>query len=150
MAAGRDVLALVRVLPGVVKDGEGGSQLGTESAGAVSGTREVSNSISVDGINGNPRGGGNRFDTPLNMEAVGEVKVLLNNYQAEYGQSGGAIVNLVTKSGARSFHGEGYYFNRNEAFNANDTFNSAKGLPRPRNRFNTLGYKIGGPPYLPV
>ncbi len=156
MTPGRDVLALVRVLPGVVKDGEGGQQLGTESAGAVSGTREVGNSISVDGINGNPRGGGNRFDTPLNMEAVGEVKVLLNNYQAEYGQSGGAIVNLVTKAGTQSFHGEAYYFNRNEAFNANDTFNKnartllqPNGIPRQRNRFNTIGYNIGGPIYWP-
>src|SRR5260370_12952040 len=140
MAAGRDVLALVGVLPGVGKDGEGGSQLGTESAGVVSGTREVSNSISVDGINGNPRGGGNRFDTPLNMEAVGEVKVLLNNYQPEYGQSGGAIINLVTKAGTKRFHGEAYYFNRNEAFNANDTFNNSKGLSPPRDPFNTLGF----------
>ncbi len=153
---GRDVLALVRLLPGVVKDGEGASQLGTESAGAVSGTREVSNSISVDGVNGNPRGGGNRFDTPLNMEAVSEVKVLLNSYQAEYGQSGGAIINLVTKSGSRNFHGEAYYFNRNEAYNANDTFNNSavspanpNGLPRPQYRFNTVGYNIGGPVYLP-
>ena len=153
---GRDVLALVRLLPGVVKDGEGALQLGTESAGAVSGTREVSNSISVDGVNGNPRGGGNRFDTPLNMEAVAEVKVLLNSYQAEYGQSGGAIVNVITKSGTRDFHGEAYYFNRNEAFNANDTFNKAtvspanpNGLPRPQYRFNTVGYNIGGPVYWP-
>src|SRR5690348_1657208 len=153
---GRDALALVRLLPGVVKDGEGGSQLGTSGAGAVSGTREVSNSISLDGVNGNPRGGGNRFDTPVNMEAISEVKVLLNSYQAEYGQSGGAIVNVVTKSGTRDFHGEVYYFNRNEAFNANDTFNKAavsaahpNGLPRPQYRFNTIGYNIGGPVYWP-
>jgi hypothetical protein len=146
---GRDVLALVRLLPGVVKDGEGADQLGTESAGAVSGTREVSNSISLDGVNGNPRGGGNRFDTPLNMEAVSEVKVLLNNYQAEYGQSGGAIVNITTKSGTRNFHGEGYYYGRNEALNANDTFNNATGLPRPQYRFNTIGYNVGGPVYWP-
>lgn len=139
-----------------MKDGEGGSQLGTQSAGAVSGTREVSNSVSVDGINGNPRGGGNRFDTPLNMEAVGEIKVLLNNYQAEYGQSSGGIVNLVTKSGGQNFHGEAYYFNRNEAFNANDTFNkhavsaqNPNGIARPRNRFNTIGYNFGGPIYWP-
>jgi hypothetical protein len=153
---GRDVLALVRLLPGVVKDGEGADQLGTESAGAVSGTREVSNSISLDGVNGNPRGGGNRFDTPLNMEAVSEVKVLLNNYQAEYGQSGGAIVNITTKSGTRNFHGEGYYYGRNEALNANDTFNkhavsanNPNGLPRPQYRFNTIGYNVGGPVYWP-
>jgi hypothetical protein len=156
MTPGRDVLALVRILPGVVKDGEGGQQLGTESAGAVSGTREVGNSISVDGVNGNPRGGGNRFDTPLNMEAVGEVKVLLNNYQPEYGQSAGAIVNIVSKSGTKSFHGEGYYFNRNEAFNANSTINNhtrsaffPNGIPRGRTRFNTIGYNFGGPIYWP-
>lgn len=146
---GRDALALVRLLPGVVKDGEGTSQLGTQSAGAVSGTREVSNSISVDGINGNPRGGGNRFDTPLNMEAISEVKVLLNSYQAEYGQSGGAIVDIIMKSGTQNFHGEAYYFNRNEAYNANDTFNNAEGLPRPQYRFNTVGYNIGGPVFWP-
>ena len=146
---GRDALALVRLLPGVVKDGEGTSQLGTQSAGAVSGTREVSNSISVDGINGNPRGGGNRFDTPLNMEAISEVKVLLNSYQAEYGQSGGAVVDIIMKSGTQNFHGEAYYFNRNEAYNANDTFNNAEGLPRPQYRFNTVGYNIGGPIFWP-
>lgn len=146
---GRDALALVRLLPGVVKDGEGVSQLGTESAGAVSGTREVSNSISLDGVNGNPRGGGNRFDTPLNLEAVSEVKVLLNNYQAEYGQSGGAIVNITTKSGTRSFHGEGYYYGRNEDFNANDTLNNHQGIARQQYRFNTVGYNVGGPVYWP-
>jgi hypothetical protein len=153
---GRDTLALVRLLPGVVKNGEGAEQLGTESAGAVSGTREVSNSISVDGVNGNPRGGGNRFDTPLNMEAVSEVKVLLNDYQAEYGQSGGAVVNIVTKSGTQNFHGEAYYYNRNEAYNANDTFNKSSvdaqhpnGLPRPQYRYNTIGYNLGGPVYWP-
>ncbi|HWC19040.1 MAG TPA: carboxypeptidase regulatory-like domain-containing protein [Terriglobales bacterium] len=153
---GRDALALVRLLPGVVKDGEGGSQLGTSGAGAVSGTREVSNSISLDGVNGNPRGGGNRFDTPLNMEAVSEVKVLLNSYQAEYGQSGGAIVNISTKSGTRNFHGEAYYYGRNEAFNANDTFNNHNTtngvwtpLPKSQYRFNTIGYNVGGPVYWP-
>ena len=79
------------------------SQLGTESAGAVSGTREVSNSISRDGVNGNPRGGGNRFDTRLNLEAVSEVKVLLNSYQAEYGQSAGASVNMTTNQEPGTF-----------------------------------------------
>jgi hypothetical protein len=146
---GRDVLNLVRLSPGVVKTGTGADQLGTQSAGAVSGMREVSNSISVDGVNGNPRGGGNRFDTPVNMEAVGEVKILLNNYQAEYGQSGGAIVNLTTKSGTQGFHGEVYYYGRNEDFNANDTFNNAVGAPRPQYRFNTIGYNIGGPVFIP-
>lgn len=109
MAPGRDVLALVRVLPGVVNDGEGASQLGTEGAGTIDGVRQNYNSVSVDGTLGNPRGDGNKLDTPLNMDAVGEVKVLLNSYQAEYGQSGGSVVELSTKSGTQQFHGSAYY-----------------------------------------
>lgn len=149
MSQGRDVLALVRLLPGVVKDGEGAGQLGTEGAGTVSGVRENYNAVSVDGTLGNPRGDGNKLDTPLNMDAVGEVKVLLNSYQAEYGQSGGAVIELSTKSGTQRFHGAGYYYGRNEAFNANDWFNNNQGVARPQYRFNTYGYNLGGPAYIP-
>lgn len=148
LTPGRDVLALTRLLPGVVYNGEGGEQLGTQSAGWVSGVRSDNNAISIDGTTGNTRGGAN-FDTPLNMDAVGEVKVLLNNYQAEYGQSSGAIVNLTTKSGTQQFHGSAYYYSRNEAFNANDWFNNNKGVARPQYRYNTVGYNLGGPVYIP-
>jgi len=149
MTPGRDVLALTRLLPGVVKNGEGADQLGTQGAGTVSGVRESSNAVSIDGVVGNPRGDGNKLDTPLNMDAVGEVKVLLNNYQAEYGQSAGAIINLTTKSGTQRYHGSAYYYGRNEAFNAGDWFDNNKGLARPRYRYNTYGYNLGGPVYIP-
>ncbi len=149
MAPGRDVLALVRVLPGVVNDGEGASQLGTEGPGTIDGVRQNYNSVSVDGTLGNPRGDGNKLDTPLNMDAVGEVKVLLNSYQAEYGQSGGSVVELSTKSGTQQFHGSAYYYGRNEAFNANDWFNNYHNQPRPQYRYNTFGYNVGGPVYIP-
>jgi hypothetical protein len=149
MTPGRDVLSLVRLLPGVVKDGEGAGQLGTQGPGTVSGVRESSNAVTVDGTTGNVRGDGNKLDTPLNMDAVGEVKILLNNYQAEYGQSAGAIINLTTKSGTQQFHGSGYYYGRNEAFNANSWFNNNAGQPRGQYRFNTVGYNIGGPVYIP-
>jgi len=148
MTAGRDVTALLRTLPGVVKPGGGASQLGTQSAGTINGVRSDYTSISIDGTTGNTRGGPN-LDTPLNMDAVGEVKVLLGNYQAEYGQSAGASVELVTKSGGRNFHGSVYYFNRNEAYNANDYFNNKFDAPRPQYRYNTVGYNVGGPVYIP-
>lgn len=148
MSEGRDVTSLLRTLPGVVKPGEGGSQLGTQSAGTINGVRGDYSSISIDGTTGNTRGGPN-LDTPLNMDAVGEVKVLTGNYQAEYGQSGGAIIELVTKAGTQHFHGTGYYYGRNEAFNANDYFNNQAGVARPQYRYNTVGYNIGGPLYIP-
>lgn len=149
MTPGRDVLALTRLLPGVVKDGEGSSTLGTSGPGTISGVRESSNAVTMDGVTGNVRGDGNKFDTPLNMDAVGEVKILLNNYQAEYGQSAGGIINLTTKSGTQTFHGSAYYYGRNEAFNANSWLNNFKGQPRGLYRFNTVGYNVGGPVYIP-
>jgi hypothetical protein len=148
MTQGRDITALLRVLPGVVKD-SGGDQLGTQNAGQINGVRGDSNSLSVDGTTGNSRGGAN-LDTPANEDSVGEVKVLLNNYQAEYGQAAGAIVEMVTKAGSRRFHGSAYYYNRNEAFNANDYFNKNQTyIPRPKYRYNTIGYNVGGPIFVP-
>jgi hypothetical protein len=151
MTSSRDVTQLLRVLPGVVKDGSPGGQFGgSQNAGNINGVRGDSNSLSVDGTTGNTRGGPN-LDTPANFDSVGEVKVLLNNYQAEYGQAAGAVVELITKSGTRDFHGSAYYYNRNEAYNANAYFNKRTNpvTPRPVSRYNTIGYTIGGPVYIP-
>src|SRR4051812_20357161 len=141
MTSSRDVTQLLRLLPGVVKDGAPGGQFGgSQNAGNINGVRGDSNSLSVDGTTGNTRGGAN-LDTPANFDSVGEVKVLLNNYQAEYGQAAGSIVELVTKSGTRDFHGSAYYYNRNEAYNANAYFNKRTNpvTPRPVSRYNTIG-----------
>ncbi|MEO7145502.1 MAG: hypothetical protein ABI165_18550, partial [Bryobacteraceae bacterium] len=83
------------------------------------------------------------------IDAVAEVKVLLSNYQAEYGRSSGGTINTVIKSGTHDFHGGAYYFLRNEDLNANEWLNNRNGLPRPRYRFNNPGYFIGGPILLP-
>ena len=156
----RNVMQLNRILPGVVATNAVGSdQLGIFGIDAVNGVRSEYNSASVDGIMGNVRGR-DQIETPLNMDAVSEVKILTNNYQAEYGGTSGTPINMVTKSGTRDFHGGVYYFKRHEQFNANLFFNSKAWnqdpithnpveLPKPQNRFNTIGYKIGGPVWLP-
>ena len=136
MSLGRDLLALTRLLPGVVKDGEGSSGLNTQGAGTVAGIRESSNAVSIDGVLGNPRGDGNKLDTPIAMDSVAEIKVMLNAYQAEYGGSAGAIITA-------------YYYGQNEAFNANGFFDNREGNPRGRYRYNTYGYNVGGPIYIP-
>jgi outer membrane receptor protein involved in Fe transport len=71
--------------------------------------------MNVDGVSGTPRGG-NNLDTPINIDSISEVKVLLSNYQAEYGKGAGGVVNIVTKGGTPDFHGLAYYYVRNEAF----------------------------------
>src|SRR5712692_5662674 len=81
----------------------------------------------------------------INQDAVAEVKVLRNNYAAEYGNNGGAMINIVTKSGGREYHGSAYYFLRNEALNANEYFNNKAGLERGLYRHNIWGVTLGGP-----
>ena len=83
------------------------------------------------------------------LDAIGEVKVLLTNYQAEYGRSSGGTINVVIKNGTRDFHGGGFYFKRHEQFNANEFFNNLRGQPKPRYRFNYWGGNIGGPVIIP-
>src|SRR5439155_23985752 len=83
------------------------------------------------------------------FDAIGEVKVQLNNYQAENGRNGGAMVNIVTKSGTKAFKGSAYGFKRHESLNANDFFNNRNGLPKPLYRYTTVGATLGGPVPLP-
>jgi hypothetical protein len=149
MSRGRDVMAMLAILPGTVYDGEGNDTLGVmNSPAAMQGVRGVYNGMNVDGISGNTRSG-DHLDTPLNMDAIAEVKVLQNSYQAEYGKGSGSIINVVTRGGTRVFHGGAYYFIRNEDLNANNFFNNQAGTPRARYRYNTFGYNAGGPVSIP-
>ena len=73
------------------------------------------------------------------MDSIAEVKVLLSNYQAEYGRSSGGAINVVIKSGSKQWHGGGFLFARNEALNANGFFYNRDGLPRAPYRFTSPG-----------
>jgi hypothetical protein len=151
---GRNFLNLTRVLPGVVATSTTGQdQLGIYGIDVINGVRSEYSSVNVDGVNANTNARGiDRVETPLNTDAISEVKVLSNNYQAEYGGSSGSSIDAITKSGTRDLHGSVYYYKRHEEFNANDYFNSAywNGTVQPKgiNRFNTIGYTLGGPVLL--
>jgi hypothetical protein len=77
------------------------------------------------------------------------VKVLLNNYQAEYGRNGAASVNVITKSGGREYHGTAYGYRRHDSFNANNFFNNRNNVRKPIYRYGTLGFNLGGPVVIP-
>ena len=147
LTIGRDITSLLRVLPGVAGS-DGSSSLGTFGMPTINGVHNEYNTATIDGVVGNTRGY-NNLDTPPNLDAIAEVKVLSSNYQAEYGKAAGAVISVVTKSGTQQFHGTGYYYVRNEDFNANNFFNNLNGLPRPRYRYNTIGGNVGGPIYWP-
>ncbi len=144
---GRDYLTMLKVLPGVTYPDGGGTQaLGTSGAPIINGTRNDYTSLSLDGVVANNRGIGTT-ENMVNLDTVSEVKVLMSNYQAEYGKNAGPIINVVTKGGTQQFHGTGYWYKRHEMWNANNFFNNRSNLARGRYRYNTLGYNVGGPIY---
>jgi len=157
---GRDVISLLRILPGVSYQGQ--NELGGSSGGGVQipniqGGRSTASVINVDGVRGNDMGGPDFLSSTINFDAISEVKVLLNGYQAEYANNLGAGVNIITKSGTREYHGSGYWYKRHEMLNANNFFNNLQGrnadgsekAPRPITRYNTLGFTLGGPVWVP-
>ena len=115
----------------------------------IAGSFSSTNILAVDGVVSNDQGTPNVFSSVTTLDAIGEVKVLLNSYQAEYAGNGGPIVQVVTRGGTREFHGSAYEYIRNEALNANDFFNNRSHLPRPRYRYNTFGGTLGGPIFIP-
>jgi TonB-dependent Receptor Plug Domain. len=145
---GRNVLSLMQLLPGVV-DNSDRDAIDRSLGVNVQGSRGNTTNVTLDGMSLVDIGTNNSGTISVGMDAIAEVKVLLSNYQAEYGRMSGANVQLVTKSGTRSFHGLGSYFKRHEQFNANNFFNNRLGVPKPRTRLNVYSYNIGGPVYIP-
>lgn len=147
---GRSYQSLLTLIPGVVNfdtyDTPSSSDLGGTH---INGSRGQSISLLLDGVPAMDTG--NQSGTPLtpSLESIGEVKVMTSNYQAEYGGSYGGIIQVISRAGSSEFHGGGYYFLRNEDLNANNFFNNQTGTARPRYRFNTFGYYVDGPVYLP-
>ena len=148
---GRDVTSLLRLLPGTSNNDDiesAGDGFGTDLPN-ISGQRGRSTVATIDGLNAAEPSGSNKLSMTINQDAVAEVKVLRDNYAAEYGNNGGAMINLVSRGGTQQFAGSAYYFLRNEALNGNNFFSNKAGLSRPLYRFNYWGGNFGGPVLLP-
>src|SRR5437588_2431909 len=148
---GRDITSLLRLIPGTSNDDDieaVGEGFGTNLPN-ISGQRGRSTVTTIDGLNASEPSGSNKISMTINQDAVGEIKVLRNNYAAEYGNNGGAMINIVSKGGGRKYRGSAYYFVRNESLNANNFFNNKAGLVRPLYRHKIPGFNIGGPLPLP-
>src|SRR5258708_1556372 len=144
---GRDVTSIMRLLPGVRYENTVdslGMDYGT-SVPNVGGARRDWSNVITDGVVSNEVGNSGLMAQQINLDAIAEVRVLLNSYRAEYGRAGGGQVQIVSKSGTSNHRGNLYYYGRNEALNANDFFNNRAGIKKPRYRFNTYGANLGGP-----
>jgi hypothetical protein len=78
-----------------------------------------------------------------------EFKIQTQAFTAQYGWSTANVVNTVTKSGTNTLHGDAYEFVRNSAWDANNFFNDAAGIPIPQFARNQFGVTVGGPLYIP-
>jgi Carboxypeptidase regulatory-like domain len=141
---GRSYTDLLGLQPGVapasaatVHNGFSGDVVGAIS---VSGSRETANSYVVNGGSaGDPLTNG--ASVIPNLDSIAEFRLLTNNFDAEYGHFSGGIINVVTKSGANSIHGDGFEFLRNQNFDARNFFDNARGAFQQ----NQFGGTLGGP-----
>lgn len=148
---GRNVLDLTKTVPGIINTNQNATSTVTGAAGTfnINGARSNMNEVQVDGATNINTGNNSGLLVTVNPDAVAETKVLTSNFQAEYGRSGGGYVLLTTKSGTNEFHGTARYFRRHDSLNANSFFNNANNRSRNLYRFNSGGFDIGGPIYLP-
>ncbi|MEQ1765022.1 MAG: TonB-dependent receptor [Pyrinomonadaceae bacterium] len=144
---GRNVVGLLSLQPGVTPDG------------AVAGGRQDQANITLDGVDINDQQTG--LATPLDPvndpdkaftgvlrvtpDSIEEFRVTTLNPDATKGRSAGAQVSLITKSGSNQFRGNLFEYHRNTLTTANDWFNNAAGVARPKLIRNLFGGSLGGP-----
>jgi hypothetical protein len=146
---GRDYVQLATLTTGVVRTSSGtngntgGSSTGGVNSFVANGTRGTLNNFILDGIDNNSNDNGGVV-LRTNVDAIQEFKLQTNSYSAEFGRSGGAVVNAVLKSGSNSFHGSLFEFFRNAALDARDYF-ELPGTKKASFKQNQFGGTIGGP-----
>jgi Carboxypeptidase regulatory-like domain/TonB dependent receptor-like, beta-barrel len=142
---GRRFTDLALLTPGVTQDPRG---LTSDSNGdlSVGGTRGFQNTFLVDGADYNnsffaqARG---RYRAPYQFsnEVIQEFRVSSNSYSAELGRAGGAVFNVVTKSGSNNWHGSSFYYLRDSILDAQQPYATCK----PDDRRQQFGGTFGGP-----
>src|SRR5215469_2670508 len=150
-AKGRDPFQFFDLMPGVVdtstsRDNPTYNMLQGININGLSGISNVSHLL--DGVHSVDAALTTMVVNP-NIDALAEVSVLTNGFQAEYGRNNGGVMSFVTKSGTSQFHGTGHWDHRGEDLNANSFFNNRSGIVRPLYRYMIAGYSIGGPAYIP-
>ena len=137
--------SIVFTLPGVVDPGPlaGGFVQGNEFS--VNGLRARANNQLIDGLDNNDNAIAGQSYIPILRDGYNEVAVLQSDYSAEFGRAGGAIVNVVTRSGTNQFHGSAYDVINNSVFNSLTASQRADGTRKPVVVENTFGFSLGGP-----
>ncbi len=146
---GRSYADLALLAPGVRRSILSSQESGTRDASFnVNGLRSALNNFALDGVDNNFYGTSNQgFSNQVvqaSPDALQEFKVQTNNFSAEYGRAGGAVINASLRSGTNQFHGSAYDFLRNTSLNAVGFFKPTRGQ-KPVLIQNQFGGTVGGP-----
>jgi len=147
--ANRNFQSLLQLVPGTDKPHRDHSEFFNAQdtlSVEVNGQSREFNQLAIEGVNDDERTGLLQIYVPP-AEAIQTVDVTTSNYAAEFGRAGGAVTNVILKSGTNSFHGSLYEYNRVSALQARTYFQRTAIGPSPiaRTTFNYYGGTIGGP-----
>jgi outer membrane receptor protein involved in Fe transport len=139
---GRNILNFVLLAPGV-NNGNGAAFF---SAGGIASM----SSLVIDGADNNGFGPEPTGTTATNrylfsQDSIQEFQVLTSSYSAEFGRAGTSMVNVVTKSGTNSFHGDAFWYYRDRGLDAIGYINKVNGLPKDTRHGQQAGASAGGP-----
>jgi hypothetical protein len=140
---GRNIYQLMQLAPGAVNTTatvtEPGTGLGGTNTTSVNGGRVNFNGYWLDGVTNKGLSGGTNLNP--SVDSIQEFRMETLNFSAEFGNSTGSVVNVVSKAGTNNFHGTLYEFHRNDNLDAREFFDDSK----PEFKLNQYGATIGGP-----
>src|SRR5688572_3326990 len=118
---------------------------GALAAWSMNGGQSSNNEFLLDGAPNNANQGGNNIAYVPPAEAVNEMKISTNSYDAQYGRTAGGVVNMSLKSGSNSFHGVVYDFMRRKALAANSFILNTTSRPKTDQYIDQYGFSLDGP-----
>jgi Carboxypeptidase regulatory-like domain len=146
LAPNRNILNAALSAAGVSQLGSGQTGFAQGMNFSVNGMRLRSNNFMFDGQDSNDPSVSGSQQPINNPDVVQELRLVTNQFTAEYGRAAGSVVNVITKAGTNSLHGSAFLFNNNEVFNARSNRDKAAGFTdAPRRNENQFGGTLGGP-----
>jgi hypothetical protein len=142
----RDVFALALSAPGVSQLGSGQTGFASGTNFSVNGMRVRSNNFMIDGQDSNDPSVSGRQQPINNTDIIQEIRLITNQFAAEFGRSAGSVMNVITKSGTNAFRGSGFLFHQNNELNAMTNLDKNAGrTAAPWYLETQYGGTLGGP-----
>jgi Carboxypeptidase regulatory-like domain len=141
----RDVFAVALSAPGVSQIGSGQSGFASGTAFSSNGMRLRSNNFMIDGQDSNDPSVTGRQQPINNTDIIQEVRLITNQFAAEFGRAAGSVVSVVTKNGTNNFHGSAFGFFNDESLNSRNNLDERVMDSAPFREERQWGGTAGGP-----